>query len=157
MRLYTRRRLRARLGRAPTRAGLIAFHASHKYLYLAHSPDAYRTLGRMVASVAEHPIRAAAEMYARKALAALAVPTTRGKHANVLEHILGHFRDVLAAADRREIGGVIAGFRAGAHDLCVPIELVARQLSSSDLGGWLTSQVYFEPYPRRFGRPPRMG
>lgn len=155
--LYTHRRLRAQLFRAPTLAGLIAFHASHKYLYLAHSPVAYRKLGRMVGRAFELPIEAAAQIYAREALAGVAVPPTRGKHANVLEHILGHLGDVLTVAERGEVVARIAAYRVGADELAVPLDLLAHHVKSRQPGGWLARQVYFEPYPRRLGRPPRMG
>src|SRR5688500_11202866 len=77
--LYTHRRLREQLLHVPSRARLISFHASHKYLYLAHDPVAYRKLGRMVAAAAAQPIEEAAHAYGVEAVAALAVPPTRGK------------------------------------------------------------------------------
>jgi uncharacterized protein YbgA (DUF1722 family) len=154
---YTHRRLRAQLLHAPTRAGLVAFHARHKYLYLAHSPVAYRNLGQIVAAAAAHPIDEAAHVYADEALAALAAPPTRGKHANVLEHILGHLGDVLTAVERGEVVARIAAYRAGVHELAVPLDLLAHHVRCHQPGSWLAGQVYFEPYPRQLGRPPRMG
>jgi uncharacterized protein YbgA (DUF1722 family) len=155
--LYTHRRLREQLLLVPTRARLISFHASHKYLYLAHDPVAYRNLGRMVAATAAQPVEEAARAYGVEAMAALAVPPTRGKHANVLEHILGHLGDLLTVADRGEIVARIAAYRAGLHELAIPLDLLAHHVRSHKPGGWLAGQIYFEPYPRQLGRPPRMG
>ena len=153
VRIFTHRRIRSLIA-APARAALVDFHARHKYLTLAHSPVAYRALGRMVARAAELSIAAAVNIYSWRLLDALSVPATRGTHANVLEHILGHFKRALPATDRREVALLIAEYRAGVHQLAVPLALLSHHLRQRELGGWLAGQVYFEPYPRALGRPP---
>ena len=157
-RLFTHHRLRVQLLAAPTRAGLIAFHAAHKFLYLAHSPPAYRQLGRLVARVADWPIGEVVAEYLAGAMDALAVRATPGKHANVLEHILGYFKEELGAGDKREVLDLIDEMRAGVNGLAVPLALLAHHLRRSGQEGWLAQQVYFEPYPRALGRrPPARG
>ena len=47
-RVFARRRWRDLLGCAPRARDLIAFHAEHKYQLLAHRPQGYATLGRLV-------------------------------------------------------------------------------------------------------------
>ncbi|HTE55843.1 MAG TPA: DUF523 and DUF1722 domain-containing protein [Kofleriaceae bacterium] len=153
-RLFTHHRLRLQMLAGPTRAALIAFHASHKFLYMAHSPVGYRRLGRLVAQVAEGSIADAVQAYTAEAMAALAVRATPGKHANVLQHILGYFKDELSAPDKREVLDLIGELRAGVNGLAVPLALLAHHLRRSGQDGWLAQQVYFEPYPRAIGRRP---
>ena len=68
---------------------------------LAHSTDGYRALGRLVArakSLGRAELRA---RYEAGFMATLARPTTPGRHANVLQHLLGHLKAQLDAADDR--------------------------------------------------------
>ena len=39
----------------PTKKGLVAFHTAHKMTLMSHSVEAYRALGRLVASVGKRP------------------------------------------------------------------------------------------------------
>ena len=152
-RIFTHYRMRSSLLASPSHAGLIAFHAEHKYLYLAHSPARYRDLGRLVAHATEQPLRDTIDRYASEALAALAEPTTPGKHANVLQHIIGHFKKILTSFEKHELLSLVGEFRAGLHGLVVPLTLLVHHLRKHEIGGWLASQVYFQPYPR--GLAPR--
>ena len=87
------------------RGDLVAFHAAHKLALLAHSPAAYRTLGALVGGLAKGPLARGVEAYGRGFMEALRVPATRGRHANVLQHMLGYFRDVLPRGDRKRARG----------------------------------------------------
>jgi uncharacterized protein YbgA (DUF1722 family)/uncharacterized protein YbbK (DUF523 family) len=153
-RLFTHHRLQVQLLAAPTRAGLIAFHAAHKFLYLAHSPTGYRQLGRLVAKVAERPLDEVVAEYVAGAMDALSVRATPGKHANVLEHILGYFKEELGPDDKREVLELIAELRAGVNGVAVPLAILAHHLRRGGQEGWLAQQVYFDPYPRALGRLP---
>lgn len=145
-RLFTRWRMRSLLS-SPSRASLVAFHAAHKLLYMAHSPARARELGRLVAAVAEQPLRAAIDGYAAASMAALAEPATPGMHANVLQHIAGYFKGRLTALEKQELGAVIDEFRSGRCGLSAPLACLTRHLHEHALGGWLADQVYFQPYP----------
>jgi uncharacterized protein YbgA (DUF1722 family)/uncharacterized protein YbbK (DUF523 family) len=126
---------------------LVAFHTAHKMQLLAHSPARYRALGRLVARAKELPraeLRAGYEAGFMGALRELATP---GRHANVLEHMLGHLKRSLDAGDKRELLDVIAQHRAGRVPLVVPITLLGhhvRRLAPPNLVG----QTYLEPHPR---------
>jgi uncharacterized protein YbgA (DUF1722 family)/uncharacterized protein YbbK (DUF523 family) len=145
-RVFAYRRLR-QLSAGPVRAGsLMAFHARHKLLLLAHAPAAYARLGRLVASAKGRVSRALLEEYAAGFMAALAVPATRGRHVNVLQHMAGYFE----AADtdsRRELAETIADYGRGLVPLVVPLTLVAHHARRHAVG-YLLDQVYLQPHPK---------
>ena len=145
-RVFAYRRLR-QLSAGPVRAGgLMAFHARHKLLLLAHVPAAYARLGRLAASAKGRVSRALMEEYAAGFMAALAVPATRGRHVNVLQHMAGYFE----AADtdsRRELAATIADYGRGLVPLVVPLTLVAHHARRHAVG-YLLDQVYLQPHPK---------
>jgi uncharacterized protein YbgA (DUF1722 family)/uncharacterized protein YbbK (DUF523 family) len=124
-------------------ADLVAFHARHKFLLMAHSEPHLRQLGRLVA-------RARAELlprYAEGFFAALRVKTTTRKHTNVLQHIAGHFRERLDRRDREELSETIEEYRQGLVPLVVPLTLLKHHIRRLELA-YLQDQVYLEPHPR---------
>lgn len=148
-RVFTHHRLRAGLAAAPGVATLIELHGAHKFLYMAHEPGApTQRLGRLVAAAAERPMAEVAADYIALAMQVLSIPTTPGKHVNVLHHILGFFKDVITAAEKAELVVLIDDYRAGVHSLATPLALLVHHLRRHHAGHWLASQVYLEPYPR---------
>ncbi len=145
-RVYTHRRFRTEVMANPTRNAMMKFHGEHKFLYLAHNPKGYGTLGRICASVATRPLPEVVDEYRLVMSQTLAFRATPGKHANVLQHILGYFRD-LPADDRHEIMEKIESFRSGTHGLSVPLTLLAHHLRRHAQGTWLAGQRYFIPFP----------
>jgi uncharacterized protein YbgA (DUF1722 family)/uncharacterized protein YbbK (DUF523 family) len=146
-RVFAYRRLRALFAGRATPGRLVAFHTAHKLQLLAHSPAAYRALGRLVASPAAAPRAELRERYSRGFMQALALRATRGRNANVLQHMAGHLRDGLDAADRAELAETIADYRRGLVPLVVPVTLVrhhARRLAVA----YLLGQVYLDPHPK---------
>ncbi|MGE5360210.1 MAG: YbgA family protein [Bacteroidales bacterium] len=125
---------------------LVAFHAAHKLLLLAHSPDAYRRLGRLVAGAARMDRAALRAEYESGFMEALAVLATRGRHMNVLQHMAGYFDD-LDAASREELHQTIADYRAGLVPLIVPITLMRHHVRRLQVE-YLAGQVYLEPHPK---------
>jgi uncharacterized protein YbgA (DUF1722 family)/uncharacterized protein YbbK (DUF523 family) len=145
-RVFTHRRFRAA---GHDRADLVEFHARHKLLFMAHSPARQRLLGQLVAGVGSAPLPEMRERYLAGAMATLAVRASRGKHANVLQHILGYFKQVLSPPDKQEILALVAEFQSGYCALAVPLTLLLHHLRRHDVGDWLPGQVYFAPYPRQ--------
>jgi uncharacterized protein YbgA (DUF1722 family)/uncharacterized protein YbbK (DUF523 family) len=126
---------------------LVAFHSREKMLIAAHAPAAEKTLGRLVAGAKGKPRPEVADAYRAGFLEALARPAPRRRHVNVLQHMLGHFRDVLEPAPRHAVAAVIDEYRRGLVPLVVPITLLRHYV---DLHGieYLARQSYLEPHPR---------
>ncbi len=146
-RVFAYRRLRTLFAGRFAPGRVVAFHTAHELQLLAHSPAAYRALGRLVASLSAAPRSELRERYARGFMQALALRATRGCNANVLQHMAGHLRAGLDAADRAELSEAIRDYRRGLVPLVVPLTLVrhhARRLAA----GYLLGQVYLDPHPK---------
>ena len=143
-RIFAYARLRALWRGRWTLGALVAFHAAHKMALLAHSTDGYRALGRLVArgkSLARAELRA---RYEADFMATLARPTTPGRHANVLMHLLGHLKAQLDSADRRELLALIDEHRHGHLPLVVPLTLLAHHARRHN-ASYLLAQTYLSP------------
>jgi uncharacterized protein YbgA (DUF1722 family)/uncharacterized protein YbbK (DUF523 family) len=124
---------------------LVAFHAAHKLLLMAHSPKAYASLGRWVAEAKSTPRTKLREEYERDFMSALRVLATTRRHHIVLLHILGYFRDRLDADSRRELLEAMRDYRRGLVPLVVPVTLIRQHQRRLDIP-YLRGQVYLEPH-----------
>jgi uncharacterized protein YbgA (DUF1722 family) len=146
-RIFAYRRLLDLFGARWTARDVVAFHTAHKLQLLAHAPEAYRALGRLVARVNALPRAELRARYEEGFMQALARRATRGRHANVLQHMAGFLREGLGREERAELGEAIQDHRRGLVPLVVPLVLVrhhARRLGV----GYLLGQVYLEPHPK---------
>jgi uncharacterized protein YbgA (DUF1722 family) len=128
------------------RADLVALHAAHALAIRAHSPAAHRRLGALVASQRSSSIAAVVEAYGRGFMAALRTPATRGRHARVLRHVAGCFRDVLPAPERRELDALVQDYARGRVPLVVPLTLMRHHARKHGVEH-LASQKYLDPDP----------
>jgi uncharacterized protein YbgA (DUF1722 family)/uncharacterized protein YbbK (DUF523 family) len=146
-RVFAYARLRA-LFRARWRPGdAVAFHTAHKLQLMAHSPVAYRELGRHVAAVARARRGEFRERYAGEFMAALARIATRGRNANVLQHCAGHLKRALGRESRAELASLIDDYRRGLVPLVVPVTLIRHHTRQHGIA-YLTGQTYLEPHPK---------
>ncbi len=132
----------------PTLSGLVDFHMRHKLTVMAHSPEIYRELGRIVVAAGKPPWPELAATYGDRLFAALAAQATRGRHRNVLHHLMGFIKNELTADDKRELLEAIDDYAAGLTPLIVPLTLLkhhSRRLATPD---WVGRQVYLDPYPK---------
>jgi uncharacterized protein YbgA (DUF1722 family) len=146
-RVFAYRRLTALREMGPRPADVVAFHTAHKYLLLAHSPAAYARLGRLVAAIRSEPLPAWLERYADGFMRALQAPATPKKHVNVLGHIVGFFKTRLAAAEKRELLGVIDDYARGLVPLIVPITLINHYVARFETA-YVRDQIYLHPHPK---------
>jgi len=127
-----------------TLAELIAFHTAHKMALLAHSTDGYRQVGRLVGVGRSLPRDELRARYEADFMRVLALPTSPGRHANVLMHLGGHLSDQLDDDQRRALLEAIEGHRLGRLPLSVPKTLLAdhaRRLATA----YLLGQTYLCP------------
>lgn len=130
----------------PTHRSIVGFHTDYKYLLLAHSPDVYRSLGRLVAQANRYTRKELVERYGTLFMKALAVTATRRKHVNVLQHVVGHLKERLKPKERTALNEVIAEYRQGLVPLIVPIILIKHYVTMYDVG-YIRNQVYLNPHP----------
>jgi uncharacterized protein YbgA (DUF1722 family)/uncharacterized protein YbbK (DUF523 family) len=146
-RVFSYRRLAALRESAPRPADIVEFHTAHKFLLLSHSPARYAELGRLVARVKGVPRESWLDGYAELFMRALAVKATPRKHVNVLQHLMGFFKDRITAADKRELLALIADYAAGLVPLVVPITLINHHVARLDVA-YVADQVYLRPHPK---------
>ena len=143
--VFDRWRKLVRAGLTPS--GLVEFHTTHECLMLAHNQAAYRRMGRLVARAGEPGLEGLAAEYARELMTALKRRATRGRHANVLEHLFGFVSRHLDSADRAEMVDVLADYRAGLLPRLVPVTLLEHHFRRHP-NAYVERQVYLEPHPK---------
>jgi uncharacterized protein YbgA (DUF1722 family)/uncharacterized protein YbbK (DUF523 family) len=126
---------------------LVSFHTAHKLLLLAHSRPAHTSLGRLVARAKDLGRREVASLYERGFMEALRKIATPGRHADILQHMLGHFKHALDDASKRELLSLIDDHRNGVVPLIVPLTLIRHHVRQHGVE-YLARQVYLEPHPR---------
>jgi uncharacterized protein YbgA (DUF1722 family)/uncharacterized protein YbbK (DUF523 family) len=145
-RIFAYDRLRALFAPRWRVGDLVKFHTAHKLTILAHVPATYQRLGKLVADARHHQRNEVRDAYSREFMAALSVVSTRGRHVNVLEHMLGYFKRSLDAADRNELRETIARYGAGIVPLIVPLTLFKHHIRRGEVA-YLAGQVYLDPHP----------
>lgn len=130
-----------------TKQALVQFHTIHKCLLMAHSPQQCEALGRLIAQARLHPLKELAHRYGELFMNTLAVKATVRKHTNVLQHIIGHFKERLGTHEKAELAGAIGDFRCGLAPLIVPLTLLKHYVQIFDLSD-IREQAYLNPDPR---------
>ena len=74
-------------------------------------------------------------------------PILVGRHANVLQHMLGYLRPALDRDQRAEIDELIGDYRRELVPLLAPLTLLRHHLRKLRIE-YLLGQVYLEPNPR---------
>jgi uncharacterized protein YbgA (DUF1722 family)/uncharacterized protein YbbK (DUF523 family) len=146
-RIFAYRRLRRLFRGRWTNGQMVAFHTAHKLQLMAHSPDAFRTLGRSVASVKQTPRADFRERYESGFMEALARLASRGRNANVLQHAAGYLKKRLDPISRGELADLIHDYRRGLVPLVVPITLLRHHARRHEVE-YLNGQTYLEPHPK---------
>lgn len=125
---------------------LVEFHTRHKFIVLAHDEKRYRELGRLVAMAGSTGMAARGRRYIQLLMQALKKPATRARHAAVLRHLFGFFKQKLDATDKRELLESIDSYRRGQVPWVVPITLLRHHLRRFP-EPCLSEQYYLSPNP----------
>jgi uncharacterized protein YbgA (DUF1722 family) len=147
-RLFAHARWTCLLNENPTPGGLVPFHSSVKLALMAHSPAHYQELGRLVAKAGTMPWEELVEAYYAGYMTGMSKLATRGRHVNVLQHLMGYLKDDLASEDKQELLGLFEDYREGLVPLIVPITLLKHHLARHDVPDWVHIQTYLNPYPK---------
>jgi len=103
-------------------------------------------MGKLVAKAKEIPIKELYEQYQAILMEALQLKTSPKKNANVLQHMMGYFKEQLSADEKKELLEVIEVYRKGYTPLIVPISLIQHYVRKYDQP-YLKEQVYLHPHP----------
>lgn len=145
-RVFSYRRWKDFLVEGPDHRGLIQFHTREKLLIMAHSPRHYTALGRLVAQGKDLSRDELLQGYEEQYLEALTFFATVKKNANVLYHIMGHFKTHLTGDEKQELLGVIGDYARHQVPLTVPLTLINHYVRKYDTE-YLQNQVYLSPHP----------
>jgi uncharacterized protein YbgA (DUF1722 family)/uncharacterized protein YbbK (DUF523 family) len=126
---------------------LVAFHTAHKLQLMAHSPDAYRRLGRPLAAAKSAPRDVLRERYEAGLMATLRVVATPARQAKVLQHVLGYVSPGLTPDERGELVSVIEDHRRRLVPLVVPLVLLRHHARRAQQT-YLLGQTFLDPHPK---------
>ena len=145
-RIFALKRWREVLTKKESRGNVVDFHTKHKLLILSHSPKHYQTTGKLVARAKELSLREFYQEYQILLMESLMLKTTPKKNANVLQHMMGYFKEQLSSDEKQELLEVIEVYRKAYTPLIVPITLIQHYVRKYDQP-YLKQQVYLNPHP----------
>ena len=143
--IFVFKRLRELVQKKKSRGALVDFHTRHKLLVMAHSPQHYKIMGKLVAGTSG----SLEEMYAdyiRTMAEALRLRATPRKHINVLQHIMGYFKKQLSAGEKQELLELLEMYRDGHIPLIVPVTMMNHFVRKYEQP-YLREQYYLSPHP----------
>jgi uncharacterized protein YbgA (DUF1722 family)/uncharacterized protein YbbK (DUF523 family) len=144
--IFTLKRWRETLARPANIKNLVDFHTRHKLLVLSHSPVHAQRMGKLVAGGSDASVRAVYSEYETLLIEALRMKTTLKKNMNVLQHIMGYFKQQLSADEKQELLEVLDQYRREYLPLIVPVTLLNHYVRKYDQP-YLKQQVYLNPHP----------
>jgi len=132
----------------PSPGGVVAYHTAHKLTMMAHSPAHYQKMGRLVAEAGVLPWSQLVDRYGQLLMEGLETMATPGKHANVLQHLMGFLKEYLPSEDKAELLEMIHDYQHRLVPLIVPLTLLRHHLRRHPVPDWAHQQVYLNPYPK---------
>lgn len=129
-----------------TAARLTTFHARYKYTLMAHNPQEYQQLGRMLADAGNQLVDELGERYFAALMQALQQKATRNTNTNVLMHLQGYLKKKLKTGEKKSMSEIIEQYHKGIVPLVVPITLL-RHFFSQHPDPYITQQAFLQPYP----------
>jgi len=144
--IFTLKRWREALAQGRSMKNLVDFHSRHKLLMLSHSPANARVMGKLVADGKQMRIQSLYEQYESLLIETLRMKSTLKKNMNVLEHILGYFKNQLSSDEKQEMLELFDRYRNEFVPLIVPVTLLnhyVRKIGEP----YLKQQVYLNPHP----------
>jgi len=144
--IFTLKRWREMLTLGRNIKNLVDFQTRHKLLMLSHSPANARLMGKLVADGKQAPIQSVYAQYERLLIETLRMKSTIKKNLNVLEHILGYFKNQLDSDEKQEMLEIFDLYRNEFVPLIVPVTLLNHYVRKTG-EPYLKQQVYLNPHP----------
>lgn len=146
-RVYAYNRWQLMLANQGDCRAFIEFHMRHKLMLMARGQVYYRELGRTVAGVRSNTLTDRRLAYIAMFMRIMALPSKRGGHINVLQHILGYFKQQLSGDEKRLLLADFEAYRHQRLSLDMVLGLI-RNLLQRFPQDYIADQHYLEPYPR---------
>lgn len=131
---------------SPSVSALIAFHSRYKYLVMAFSPRAYKSLGQFVARMKGKDCQQALDNYVKVLLSVFDEPVSVGRHVNAAQHMFGYFKEHLSATEKQQFFEALDAYMSQVSSLHKVNELLLRY-SSRFSNDYIAKQTFLAPYP----------
>lgn len=145
-RVYSLKDFYASMGGEPTPGKIVAFHSRYKLTLMAHDPQSYKSLGRLVASQADYQPDEFYQAYRLGLMEGLKNRASRKNVTNVLMHIQGYFKRSLNKDEKAELAHVIDDYRTGLLPVLAPLTLLKHYLNAYP-DDYLAHQQFLQPHP----------
>jgi uncharacterized protein YbgA (DUF1722 family)/uncharacterized protein YbbK (DUF523 family) len=145
-RIFTLKRWREIRNMKSSRGALVDFHTRHKLLLLSHSTKLYQAMGKLVAGQKSLSIQDLFLQYELLMMEALKLKTTPKKNVNVLQHMMGYFKEQLSADEKKELLEILDDYQKSFLPLIVPLTLIGHYVRKYDQA-YLRKQIYLNPHP----------
>lgn len=124
----------------------VKFHSRYKLVLMAHSPIAYKDIGRLVASIKEWDLTEFYVEYRQQFMDAIKNRASKKNNTNVLMHLQGYFKRSLTKEQKQELSELIMSYREGNQPILVPLALINHYLKQYP-DPYLQLQTFLNPYP----------
>ena len=136
-----------------TAKGLIDFHARQKYLLMMHDYPAYKTLGQLLSNLKDRDeLETLGQSYLSGLMTALKKVPKRGHRVNVLQHVMGYFKQQLSEKEKASVRRSIEQYQGGEVPFIVPVSLLKHFVFlHGEQFPYLKNQTFLNPYPEALG------
>jgi uncharacterized protein YbgA (DUF1722 family)/uncharacterized protein YbbK (DUF523 family) len=128
-------------------AAMQQFHASHKYLFMSHSPSDSKKLGALLANHEQLALETIAEQYLGQMMQLMKIHSSRKKHVNTLQHVQGYLKKHLDSTTKQSFHKALMDYKEGLVPLIVPISLLNSHFEKYP-NDYIEKSYYLEPYPK---------
>jgi uncharacterized protein YbgA (DUF1722 family)/uncharacterized protein YbbK (DUF523 family) len=125
---------------------LIRFHQRYKYLIMLYSPSNQKQMGKLIANWDLIGFKDTLNQYELLFKKTFSKHPTIRAHINVLQHIYGHFSDLLKTGEKKQFIILLNKMRDNRVYLSVVLEFVRNFVYRFE-DEYLSSQKYLNPYP----------
>jgi len=145
-RIFTYKRWLEMIENENTVHGLMQFHTKYKLMLMAHSPEHYRETGKLTASADKNNLKQIQPAYFKSLMDGMKKIATIKKNFNVLQHILGYFKNEMTSDEKKELLEIMENYKRELIPLIVPITLLNHYIVKFNQI-YLKEQYYLHPHP----------
>lgn len=144
--IFTLKRWRDAIAGRPKVGNVVDFHSKNKLLIMSHSQKHASSMGKIVAMGKQLGTEHLYKQYGELLIHAMRLKVTTAKHINVLQHIMGYFKNQLSPDEKQELLEIFSSFRNGNIPLIVPMTIINHYVRKYEQP-YLAAQTYLNPHP----------